>query len=240
MDTVLLITGAGEAAAARLRTVPALGERHRVLTLHVAGHPAQLADEAVGMLGAAGVDSAHVYGVSFGGIVAQHIAARHPDRVRRLVLAATPAGVEPDVATRGFLERREHMPPAEALWAAVPYTYAVATRRGAADRIGEDIVEALRLVLELDEPSAPTAPLTGIAAPTLVLHGAEDILVPPANADVLAAALPRADRLELEGAAHLYATDVPEADRAVARFLSARAGAAARRRRARSARAGRA
>ena len=60
MDTVLLITGAGEAATARLRTVPVLGERHRVLTLHVGGDPVQLADEAVTVLETAGVASAHV------------------------------------------------------------------------------------------------------------------------------------------------------------------------------------
>jgi len=223
MDIVLLITGAGEAATARLRTLPVLSRRHRVLALHVGGDPAQLADEAVAMLDAAGIASAHVYGVSFGGIVAQHIAARHPDRLGRLVLAATPAGVEPDATIRAFLERREQMPPAEAVWATVPYAYALATRRGAAARIGEDIAEALRLPLELDESSAPpTAPLAGIAAPTLVLHGAEDLLVPAANGRALAAAIPGAELVELDGAAHHYSTDQPEVDRRVLGFLAAK------------------
>jgi pimeloyl-ACP methyl ester carboxylesterase len=235
MDTVLVVTGAGEAATARLRTLPALGRRYRVLALHVGGEAAQLAEEAVTMLGAAGVGSAHIYGISFGGIVAQHIAARHPDRVRRLVLAATPAGVDPDVATRGFLERRAHMPPAEALWATVPYAYALATRRAAADRIGEDVAEALRLPLELDEPAGRAAPLGDIAAPTLVLHGAEDLLVPPANGRALAAAIPGAELVELDGAAHHYATDVLDGDRNVLRFL-ATGSRDARRRSARGAR----
>jgi 3-oxoadipate enol-lactonase len=219
MDTVLLITGAGEAATARLRTLPAVGERHRVLALHVGGDPARLADEAAAMLGVAGIARAHLYGVGFGGLVAQHVAARHPDRVRRLVLAATPAGVGPDLVTRGFLERRVDMPPAEALWATVPYAYARATRRAAADRIGADVAEALRLSLELDDDDASGAPPGEIAAPTLVLQGAEDLLVPPANGRALAAAIPGAELLELDGAAHLYATDVPDVDRAVARFL---------------------
>jgi 3-oxoadipate enol-lactonase len=225
MDTVLLITGAVEAATARLRTAPVLGERNRVLTLHVGGEHTQLADGAVAMLDAAGIASAHVYGVGFGGVVAQHVAARHPDRVARVVLAATPAGAAPDTATRTFLERREHMPPAEAVWATVPYAYALATRRTAADRIGEDVAEALRLPLELDANDAPTTILP-IAAPTLVLHGAEDLLVPPANGSALAAAIPGAEHLELDGAAHLYATDLPDADRKVLRFLTARAKAA--------------
>jgi hypothetical protein len=60
------------------------------------------------------------------------------------------------------------------------------------------------------------------------------MLVPPANGRALAAALPRAEHLEPAGAAHHYATDAPDADREVLRFL------AATQRRARSARAGRA
>jgi pimeloyl-ACP methyl ester carboxylesterase len=233
MDTVLLITGAAEAASARLRTAPVLGESHRVLTLHVGGDPSELADEAAEMLDAAGLGRAHVYGVGFGGVVARHLAARHPDRVRRLVLAATPAGIGPDPPTRGFLERRRQMPPAEALWATVPYAYAQATRRSAAARIGEDVAEALRLPLDLEERAAPGAPLL-IAAPTLVVHGAEDLLVPPANGRVLAGSIPGAEYLEVKGAAHHYATDLPDTDRSVARFLG---GAAGRRpRAARSAR----
>jgi 3-oxoadipate enol-lactonase len=222
MDTVLLITGAAEAASARLRTVPVLGGRRRVLVLHVGGDPAELAGEAAEMLEAAGLANAHVYGVGFGGVVAQQVAARHPDRVRRLVLAATPAGVEPDLATRGFLERRADMPPVEALWATVPYAYAQATRRGAAGRIGEDVAEALSLPLELDEPTTADPP-PHIAAPTLVVHGREDLLVPPANGRALAEAIAGAEYLELDGAAHLYATDQPDADLAVARFLGGRA-----------------
>jgi pimeloyl-ACP methyl ester carboxylesterase len=236
MDTVLLITGAAEAASSRLRTAPVLGERLRVLTLHVGGDPAQLAGEAAAMLDAAGLASAHVYGAGFGGVVAQQLAAHHPDRVGRLVLAATPAGIVPDLATRGFLERRRHMPPAEALWATVPYAYAQATRRTAAARIGEDIAEALRLPLELDEGATSDAPRP-ITAPTLVVHGAEDLLVPPANGRALADTIRGAHHLELAGAGHLYATDVPDADREVAGFLGVRTSA---RRRGRSARAGRA
>jgi 3-oxoadipate enol-lactonase len=228
MDTVLLITGAAEAASARLRTAPVLGERLRVLTLHVGGDPAELAAEAAAMLDAAGLASAHVHGVGFGGVVAQHLAAGHPDRVGRVVLAATPAGVEPDLATRGFLERRRHMPRAEALWATVPYAYAKATRRTSAGRIGEDVAEALRLPLDLDEDSTHETPRP-ITAPTLVVHGAEDLLVPPANGRALAAAIPGADHLELAGAGHHYATDLPDADRPVARFLGGLASGGRRR-----------
>jgi pimeloyl-ACP methyl ester carboxylesterase len=51
-----------------------------------------MAEDAVAVLDAAGEERAHVYGVSLGGMIAQEIALRHPDRVDRLVLGATTPG----------------------------------------------------------------------------------------------------------------------------------------------------
>src|SRR4051812_50000373 len=53
---------------------------------------AELAADAAGVMRAAGVESAHVYGVSMGGMIAQELAIRFPERVRGLVLAGTWAG----------------------------------------------------------------------------------------------------------------------------------------------------
>lgn len=55
---------------------------------------AEYADDAAALLGHVGWDAAHVYGVSFGGMVAQHLAIRHPERVEKLVLACTSCGGE--------------------------------------------------------------------------------------------------------------------------------------------------
>lgn len=240
-EPVLLVTGVGMAAAVGLRTVPVLAEHFRVLAFH-AGRPSgsapvrtvidQLADEAVAMLDAAGEARFHVYGLSFGGMVAQEIAARHPERLKTLVLGATTAGgdlrVSADDATQDFIRRRARMPAEEGLWASVPYSYAVLTRRRHAQRIGQDIAQRMKAPVDRDvhhiQRQAVLAHdagdrLRGIAVPTLVVHGEEDLMVPPANGVRLGQVIPGARVLLLPGAAHLYPTDVPDADQRVASFL---------------------
>jgi hypothetical protein len=58
-----------------------------------------------------------------------------------------------------------------------------------------------------------------IAAPTLVVHGAQDAIVPPANAHLIADAIPGAELEMRPPAGHLYVTDDPRADRLIRRFL---------------------
>jgi pimeloyl-ACP methyl ester carboxylesterase len=192
----------------------------------------QLADDAVAVLDAAQAESAHVYGLSLGGMVAQELALRHRDRVQALVLGATSAGgagaVLPGTLPMTYFARAGSMGPEEAEWAAVPYTYGEATRRLRANRIAENI--AHRMVTPTDtmaflhQAAAAAAHnafdrLAKIDTPTLVVHGEEDLVVPPANGILLAERIPGA-RLRLwPGAGHLYIVDEPRADREVARFL---------------------
>lgn len=243
-EPVLLVMGLGMAATGWWRTIPVLAERLRVLAFDNRGcgrseRPrgpytlAQMADDAAAVLDAAGEESAHVYGMSMGGMIAQELALRHSPRVRSLVLGASTAGgrhhVLPDEATLGFVRRRESMPAEEGVWASVPYNYGRATRERHAERIGEDVVQRLRFPLDPVGYRAQLAAAWGhdatnrlgrVVAPTLVLHGSEDRMVPVANGRRLAAAIPAARLEVLEGAGHLYQTDEPRADHMVLRFLA--------------------
>jgi pimeloyl-ACP methyl ester carboxylesterase len=120
------------------------------------------------------------------------------------------------------------MGPEEAEWAAVPYTYAEKTRRFHPERIGTDIAHRVKSPPEplayLQQAAAVATHdayerLNQMAAPTLVVHGEEDVFVPPANALVLAEKIPGAQLRLWPDAGHMYIIDEPQADREIARFL---------------------
>jgi pimeloyl-ACP methyl ester carboxylesterase len=135
---------------------------------------------------------------------------------------------------RAFFARRAEMPAEEAVWASVPYNYGPATRAGGGGRIGEDVAQRLRFPITRDGYVAQLAAamehsaldrLGAVDAPTLVVHGDADVMVPPDNGALIAEAIPGAELLSLPGAGHLYPTDAPEADARVAEFLlDARSG----------------
>lgn len=240
---VLLIMGLGMTATGWWRTVPVLAEHFTVLSFDNRGtgrssRPRgpysidQMAGDAIAVLDAAEIEAAHVYGVSMGGMIAQEVALRWPGRTRALVLAATTPGgahaVAPDPAALAFFHRRGQMPAEEAVWASVPYNYAARTRSQGGDRIAEDIVERLRFPIEQEPYLAQLTAalghdayerLDGVSAPTLIVHGTEDRMVHPDNARLLAERIAGA-RLQLwEQTSHLYFTDEPGADPAIATFL---------------------
>ena len=171
-------------------------------------------------------------------MIAQEVALRHPDRVRALVLGATTRGGDAHVPASddvvAFIRLRAQMTAEHAVWASVPINYAPRTRRDGGHRIAEDIAQRLRFPVEGEYYAAQLAAANGhdarvedIAAPTLVVHGEEDVLIPPENGRRLAADIPGAELSMWPGAAHLYFTDEPEVDRYVATWLRDRTSTAA-------------
>jgi pimeloyl-ACP methyl ester carboxylesterase len=242
---VLLVAGQGMTVDGWWATIPVLAPSFRVIAfenrdtggssrLRWPYSVAQMAHDAVAVLDAAGEQHAHVYGISLGSLVAQEVALRHPDRVQALVLGASSAGgfaaykPSPSSFAQTFLVRAGAMGPEEAEWAAVPYTYADKTRRFHPDRIAADIAHRLSSPPEplayLHQAAAVAAHdayerLNQMAAPTLVVHGEQDVFVPPANALVLAERIPGAQLRLWPDAGHMYIIDEPRADQEIARFL---------------------
>lgn len=239
---VLLIHGLGLSGGAWWRTVPALADRLRVITFDHRGigrsrsltqvYTAEaMADDAVSVLDAAGVDRVHIYGISLGGMVAQQLALRHPDRVRSLVLGATHAGgpraCRPDDEVLEFLGRRAQLSAIEAAGASVPFNYGPRCREEHPERIEEDITERLRNPFNEQAYRAQLyaaivhncyGRLGRIHVPTLVVHGRHDRMIPVGNADLMAERIPHAQLRILEESGHLYPTEQPEVDQAIGDF----------------------
>ncbi len=207
-DPVLLLHGSGPGVSAwanwRL-TIPVLARRFRVIAPDIVGfgftdRPEQVTydldtwtSHALGVLDTLGIERAHVVGNSFGGSLALSLAIRHPDRVGRLVLMGS-VGV-PFAITPGL----------DAVWGYEPSVEAMEglLHLFAFDRslIGPDLArlryeasvrpgvqEAYRAMFpaprqgRLDAMTHPAAAIAGIAAPTLVVHGRDDQVIPLQNA----------------------------------------------------------
>jgi pimeloyl-ACP methyl ester carboxylesterase len=184
---------------------------------------ADLAADAAGALAELDLPRAHVLGFSLGGMVAQELALAHPEAVDRLVLAGTSpggAGAVP-LAEERFAAMREAMAEHDleralrSAWAAnVSAEFAadeVAFGRWAQAAAAHPMaMRTLEHQLAAARGHDAASRLGQLAAPTLVLHGEGDELLPAANGELLAAAVPGA-RLELlPGAGHFFAWEQPE------------------------------
>lgn len=241
---LLLVQGLGYTADMWHRILPGLSASRRVIRFDNRGvgrsdvpdgewSMEEMADDAVRVLDAAGVESAYVFGVSMGGVIAQEVALRHRDRVCALVLGCThPSGrdaVRASPEAVAMLFDRTPRSPRDAVEASLPFLYAADTD---ADRIEEDVAVRLRWPLrakaywgQLDAMRRHDGlldRLRGLDLPTLVVHGTADRLVQPDNARLLAEAIPGARLAWLDGASHVFWTDRPdETVRLVVEFLDA-------------------
>jgi pimeloyl-ACP methyl ester carboxylesterase len=191
----------------------------------------QLAGDAVRLLDALGVDSAHVYGASMGGMIAQELALRFPERVRGLVLAGTtpggPRAIRPALGELSVLLAETAgtlRDPGRPWLAALLFSKQYRAEQPA--RVRELLAYFAR---HRASPRGLTAHfwasvyhdtvsrLHRIQAPTLVMHGEHDVLSPLANARLLAESIPQAELAVMPGAGHACALERPE--EALALFL---------------------
>lgn len=194
------------------------------------------ADDAAGLLDAVGWEACLVLGVSFGGMVAQELAIRHPERVRRLVLACTSSGGTGGASyplhelvgldAQVSLEKRFQLLDTrwDAAWRSenpeMVAMIAEGFQLGGPDG-GPD--EGPLLQLEARSHHDTSARLEQIGCPTLVCGGRYDGLAPPANNEFLAAKIPGAELALFDGG-HIFFMQDPAAMPAMLDFLGATSG----------------
>ena len=193
-----------------------------------------LADDAAALLDELGIESAHVFGTSFGGMVAQHIAMEHPERVRRLVLGCTTAGGAAHVLPAPenmlkFIAASEITDPTAALRSTYFLNYSdefvaknddLLVKRALANQHLRSTAEGRAGQIHAVQNHDTQSRLGEITQPTLVAHGTEDGTVPVENGRVLAAGIPNS-RLNLyPGGRHLFFTEHADAlNRDITSFL---------------------
>ena len=197
---------------------------------------ADMAGDVVAVLDAAGVRRAHVLGVSLGGMVAQELAIRHPERVDGLVLACTTPGwpfAYPMPAPSVRLIAATARLPAEAAWRRhMENALSARTVRDQPELVERLLARQGSLLADSGTLSAQAAAgaryagrlrQAGIRARTLVLHGGADTVVDPRNGRLLAARIPRAELRIFPGLGHLFFWEEPDSfAAAVTSFLEGR------------------
>jgi 3-oxoadipate enol-lactonase len=202
----------------------ALGSRYRLILMDNrgagrSGKPVGpydlevMADDALRVLTDAGLDSAHVMGASMGGVLAQIIAVRHPERVRSLILACTACRHLP--WRRELLEDWASLAQAQGMraFANANLRWLVGSRslRRFAPAFGvltpiamsaptHAFASQVHAILDMDDGLRTLLPT--VTAPALVLVGSQDILTPQADSEEIAELIPDAELAIVQGGAH--------------------------------------
>lgn len=243
-EPLVLLCGLGGDHTFWQPSLPVLGAHYQVLVFDPRGSGqsetpeapytmAQLADDLAGLLDALGWPSAHVLGFSMGGNVALTFALQFPARVRKLVLGATYAVMNPQVRLflDAVLEVYAHgATPRQMFQLIAPWLFSTAflTRPEAATllQFAEDEPYPQPLYAWRNQYAAQrafdlVAQLPQLAVPTLILAGGHDRLAHPEDAQLLARHLPQAELVLLPEAGHLLNYEQPvQFHAAVLRFLS--------------------
>ncbi len=173
----------------------------------------QMAEDAIAVLDAAGIETAHVVGASMGGVISQIVTVKHPHRVRSLTLVCTACRNHPwrqellqswakTAEEKGMIEVGKEA----AQWVMSPRSFRrlvpAFTWMGplAALRPRHSFVSQIHAILNTREDLVDQ--LSTITAPTMVIVGNQDILTPRGDSEEIAERIPNAELVVISGAAH--------------------------------------
>ncbi len=193
-----------------------------------------LADDTVGLMDALSIPKAHVLGISMGGMIAQELVLNYPDKVEKLVLCATTAGggkyvpAGPEVlavlsAPRG--SKTDEQVARSAIPLLFPPDFikqhpgdveAFVKQMLKAPIKGESYKRQIKALLQFNAARR----LKTVTKPTLVVHGKNDILMPPENGKMLAGLIPGAKLAFFEEGGHIvFSADPAKVAQSIIDFL---------------------
>ena len=191
----------------------------------------QFASDTIGLMDALKIEKAHVFGVSLGGMIAQEVALKYPERVNRLILGCTTCGpIYGKLFSPGLMEwftKFALNPKMSGNQLLVNLTFSRDTRDMAvrhAIKAGfvapitpENQKKQLHAAMRFNSYHR----LKKLCHPTLVMTGDKDLLIPPKNSKILAQQIPNSKLVILKGMSHAFYADSPDKSfAAILKFLS--------------------
>jgi len=245
-EPLLLIMGYGSNSGHWFVILPRLASRFNVIIFDKRGtgrsdkpdipYTAEmLTGDITGLLDAIGIGAAHVFGVSMGSMLAQELALRYPQRVKKLVLGCTTCGgphavkLSPESMAFLFDPERARLSDEERALSTVPWLWNEDYIAGHPEAVKRYVATTTQyptpahgymsqanFILTHDTYDR----LPDIKAPTLVLTGAKDRLISPENSRILASRIPGAELVIFENAGHGFISDTAdESSETIIKFL---------------------
>ena len=242
---LMLISGGGNDHSNWIMQTPEFSKKHRVICFDNRGtgrtdapdspySVEMMADDAIGLLDALEIDQAHILGLSLGGMIAQEIALKYPQRVNRLILLGTTArgqSIAPGFVELGAKLIDEEYSQETLFREILPWMY---TEKFCQNKEQVEMIIGAVVAYPYPTPIYVWARhadagkehdtrdrLKEINARTLVLVGQEDIVTPLELSQELAAGIPNAELLVLEGGGHYLPFEIPnQFNQAVLEFLA--------------------
>ena len=182
----------------------------------------EMAEDTAALMGELGLESAHVVGISMGGMIAQELALAHPERLRSLTLGCTYCGgpgsqLMPEENARKLLGGLSSGDRDKAIRAGYEVNLSPAFRADeshfAAFHEMATSVPAAKQTIELQVQAIfghdTSGRLGEISAPTLIVHGTEDGVLPYPDGELIASLMPSARFETLEGVGHMFWWEQP-------------------------------
>jgi pimeloyl-ACP methyl ester carboxylesterase len=256
-DPLLLIMGLAADSTAWMFQLPDFSAKYRTIAFDNRGvgrssKPAgpyaipRMADDAAALLDLLKVDRAHVVGVSMGGMIAQELALRHPERVRGLVLACTYPEPDRDIERQQMTSLAQfggsvgadgqmkidlsQIDPLAFFQHLLPAVFNTEFIERELPKLMQVFAGALQYGFSMEAILAQVAAVMShnatdrlqlIKSPTLVITGDADRLIPPSNSDILARHIAGARLVKIPGGSHGFNFETPDVfNRAVLDFLA--------------------
>lgn len=228
-ETIALVMGLGGGLPWMFRQVQAFSKQYQVVAFDNRGTGGSdapdipytmemMAGDLAGLLETIGVKTAHVFGISMGGMIAQHFAILYPEKVKSLILGATTCGgtqrITPDMEAIKVLfdmERMQRLTPEERAMETLPFVFSQEFINDNQGLIHQLLAKMVGHVTPLHGYMRQAAAIMGhdayerlpeIKVPTLVIAGDADKLVPVENARLIAYRIPNAELVILKKMGH--------------------------------------